>query len=131
MTFCFGSHFGSHLGFLRMLKGESFTPPLERLIRPHRQIIKREKNFNWNFWVLPLHCRTTTGICAMLNKFLRIFSDDWLKKFNFCTRSKKLSGVFKNLWKPWELSLWLFNTTFTQMDVMKWTCRSGFDLEGN
>ena len=45
------SHFGGHLGFLKMLKGERFTPTLECSSRPYPTIIHLEKNFIEDFEV--------------------------------------------------------------------------------
>ena len=42
-----------NLEFLKMLKGENFTPALISLYTPVRVIISREKKFFREFWVLP------------------------------------------------------------------------------
>ena len=48
--------FGLHLKFLKMLKGENFTPTWISLYTPVRVIIKREKKFITKFWVRPKMC---------------------------------------------------------------------------
>ena len=47
---------GRHLEFLKMLKGENFTPIWISLYTPLRVIISREKKFIREFWVRPKMC---------------------------------------------------------------------------
>ena len=52
---------GYHLEFLKMLKGENFTPTCISLCTPVRVIIGREKKFVREYWVLPF----TAGLMFM------------------------------------------------------------------
>ena len=54
-----GGHFVRHLGFLKTLKGENTSPPLEQLYTSWATIISKEKNFIENFMVTPYFCWTT------------------------------------------------------------------------
>ena len=54
---CCFSAYGGHLEYLKLFKGESFTPTWKYSKRPYRWIIKREKNFTREFWVFALTAR--------------------------------------------------------------------------
>ena len=48
--------FGLHLEFLKMFKGENFTPTWISLYTPVRVIISTDKKFITKFWVRPKMC---------------------------------------------------------------------------
>ena len=55
------SHLGRHIEYLKLLKGDNYTPPQISLYTPQILIIGREKNYIRYVGVTPLGCRTNSG----------------------------------------------------------------------
>ena len=67
---------GRHLEFLKMLKGENFTPTWISLYKPLKVIISREKSLSENFGLgqkCEFHCRTNKAV------------SDWLEMLHHIT----------------------------------------------